>query len=537
MAKKEDEIRKAKEAKEAPPEVKPLTLMFFFASDNNLSPSMLYQLKSIKGARPQPDTNVVVHFDPHERGIPSLYFEINKTQNEKAENSSDYKDQIIRNLACDEVVPEPTPSSKAGKPRRSRGYDGDDARRALINFLEFCRKKYPARQYMLFLVGHGLVVGRDAFLPDDNPDSSIGLGVLKTILDDFNKAIRGTGELEVVGMHSCSMSAVEVAYELKGQAKYMMASEGLSFVGAWPYRKMLDTIFDAVEAARGKVRIPELVTQLQEFCVQNSADYIFAGYSSDLCLCSLDPERVTALTTPIQELVKAMVAGLKDRRGLEIIQLAHLESQSYFQEAYTDLYDFCLCLYQKCGDTEDEVLLPMQNACKKVIEVLTPGSNGPIIQADYFGPDCAHSYGLSIYFPWIRPLEDANEHVIRNYKKYDFVTELRGTSWLNFLETYFKATLRGPRQFGLDPNAGYDQEAALKFARERFEKIGFRGGPSQYTSALLTGKVNPSDAGGFWSPSSIKNYDREFSMSNAALKMFAPEEPKGETKMDDQKVA
>ena len=55
--------------------------------------------------------------------------------------------------------------------------------------------------------------------------------------------------------------------------------------------------------------------------------------------------------------------------------------------------------------------------------------------------------------------------------------------------------------------------------------------------ALLTGKVNPSDAGGFWSPSSIKNYDREFSMSNAALKMFAPEEPKGETKMDDQKVA
>src|SRR5215213_597880 len=373
MAKKEDEIRKAKEAKEAteaPPEVKPLTLMFFFASDNNLSPSMLYQLKSIKGARPQPDTNVVVHFDPHERGIPSLYFEINKTENEKAENSSDYKDQIIRNLAYDQVVPEPPPSSKAGKPRRSKVNDGDDARKALINFLDFCRKKYPARQYMLFLVGHGLVVGRDPFLPDDNPDSSIGLGVLKKILDDFNKAISGTGEIEVIGMHSCSMSAVEVAYELKGQAKYMMASEGLSFVGAWPYRKMLDTIFDAVEAAREKVRIPELVTPLQEFCVQNSADYIFAGYSSDLCLCSLDPERVTALTTPIQELVKAMVAGLNDRRGLEIIQLAHLESQSYFQEAYTDLYDFCLCLYQKCGDTKDEVLLPMQNASKKVIEVL-----------------------------------------------------------------------------------------------------------------------------------------------------------------------
>jgi hypothetical protein len=32
------------------------------------------------------------------------------------------------------------------------------------------------------------------------------------------------------------MSAVEVAYELKGKADYMIASQGLSFVGSWPYR-------------------------------------------------------------------------------------------------------------------------------------------------------------------------------------------------------------------------------------------------------------------------------------------------------------
>jgi len=531
MAKNEDEVRKAKEAKK----VKQLTLMFFFASDNNLSPSMLYQLKSIKGAGPQPDSNVVVHFDPHERGVPSIVFEINKTENEEAETSraGDYKDLIIRNLACDQVVTEFTPersrSSRAA--RRPRGTDSDDAEAALTGFLNFCVENYPARQYMLFLVGHGLVVGRDAFLPDDNPDSAISLVALKRILEEFNTAIRGTGELELIGMHSCSMSAVEVAYQLKGQAKYMIASEGLSFVGAWPYRQMLWKIFEAVEEANERVDVPEVVKQLQELCVQNSADFIFAGYSSDLCLCSLDPDRVKALTEPIRQLTQAMVAGLEDPRGKEIIQLAHLKSQSYFQEAYTDLYDFCLCLGENCRDAESEVQLAMYTACESVMGALTPG-NGPILQSDYFGPDCQHSHGLSIYFPWITPLEDANEHVLRNYKTYDFVKELKDDSWLAFLTTYFDATLRGARQFEPDPHAEYDQEAALTFARSRFEAIGYRGGPSQYASGLLTGKVNPSDAGGFWTPSSIKNYSRQFSMSERALKVFAQEKRKGKPKMD-----
>ena len=32
------------------------------------------------------------------------------------------------------------------------------------------------------------------------------------------------------------------------------------------------------------------------------------------------------------------------------ILLAHWKSQSYFQENYTDLYDFCFCLSDFCGE-------------------------------------------------------------------------------------------------------------------------------------------------------------------------------------------
>ena len=517
-------------------EVKKWTLMFFFASDNNLSPSMLYQLKSIKAAGYQLDTNVLVHFDPHERGFPSVIFDINKTEKQGQQNSriGDCRDLNIRNLSGDQVEPDVT----RGRPKSSADYDNQDANEALTHFLEFCAEKYPAEHYMLFLVGHGLVVGRDAFLPDDNPNSGISLVDLDGILNHFD-LVKKTGVLELIGMHSCSMSAVEVAYQLKGKAKYMIASEGLSFVGAWPYRQMLLKIFYAIDGGMNTdAELDLLVKDLHELCVQNSTDFIFAGYSSDLCLCSLDPKRVTALAEPIQQLAKSLRLGLVDDRGKELILLAHLKSQSYFQEAYTDLYDFCLCLGESCSDSDsNRVQLAMKHACGAVMEALTPGI-GPIIQADFFGPDCQYSYGLSIYFPWVRPIEDAGEHVISNYEKYAFVTDLPGTSWLEFLKAYFRQTLR-TRRAEINPNPDFDRDTALKLVTSSFKAVGFQAGPPDYASTMLTGKVNPSDASGYWTPSYIKNYPRydPFPISERALRVFAPERGQGETKVDNQAAA
>jgi hypothetical protein len=217
------------------------TLMFYFASDNTLSPSMLYQFKAIKTAGYQVDTNVLVHFDPHERGIPSMIFEVNRTEKEGRRKSriGDDRDPRVRDLAGDQVDPKLNDDEQI---QNSRFSDTDklSAAEELRHFLDYSREHYPANHYMLFLVGHGLVVGRDAFLPDENPGTGISLVELENTLRSFCREIGKTDDvLQLLGMHSCSMSAVEVAYQLKGTANYMMASEGLSFVGAWPYRQML----------------------------------------------------------------------------------------------------------------------------------------------------------------------------------------------------------------------------------------------------------------------------------------------------------
>jgi hypothetical protein len=541
------------------------TLMFFFASDNTLSPSTLSQLKAIKAAGPHADTNVVVYFDPNEKGAPTRVFEINKDDKggPTLPRTTTSDGPLVSVLTRDNISPADI-SRLPGKASQSfasslQQTDKLDAHTALSEFLGFCHEAYPAEHYMLFLVGHGLVVGRDAFLPDDNPDSAIGLKPLGEILRKFSAEITNKGQaLELIGMHSCSMSAVEVAYQLKGTANYMLGSQGLSFVGSWPYRQMLTKIYDAINGGEDG-NVLQLMKDLHNLCIHYSVDFVYAGYSADICLCSLDPKRVEKLTVPISTLANALKNGLQDDRCREVILLAHWRSQSYWQETYTDLYDFCLCLRRLCNEPErehqedkprrfvkrdyDVKRLAIIEACTQVITTLRPSNgqqvNGPVELIDFIGPDCQYSHGLSIYFPWSKPLEDENDQVLANYKNYMFTHDLRVgvVSWLDFLESYFEKTKREDRlteeRKFKDEDTRYQDDPAYKqalaLARSSFEPalVGF-GGSDVIPTAVLEGKISPPDAGGgACTCASTKNYSRELSMSEGVSTVFGV--PKSQT--------
>ena len=70
-------------------------------------------------------------------------------------------------------------------------------------FLEYARAYYPAKNYILFLMGHGVIVGNDAFLPDPDDNSAITLPDLGWILRTFADKVRDAGdEFHLVGFHS-----------------------------------------------------------------------------------------------------------------------------------------------------------------------------------------------------------------------------------------------------------------------------------------------------------------------------------------------
>jgi hypothetical protein len=512
------------------------TLMFFFASDNPLAPLLVSQLKAIKDAGFQEHTEVLVYFDPMEKGCPTKIYNVNcrrkasalalsKKDNEYPRSLiGDDKDSYIRKMDGDEV----NSKNFSDAMQKAMKYPSSaKAHEMLGHFVDYALDHHEATNYMLILVGHGMIVGRDMFLPDEDPISAITLLQLQDIMKKFKKP-EGTS-LQLLALHSCSMSSIEVAYQLKGTAKYVMAHQGPAFANSWPYRQFVKKVFNTIEQKKRSARkagavpgvdaaaleklvsekqvdVQRLVEKLYYHCLHNATDFLSAGYSADIALCSLEEDKLSSIEEPLKALVRALKKNLYQNSVImDLILLAHWEAQSFWDENYTDLYDFCLCLMKKCQAMRSNLananvtagqvvsdLGEVATACSEVIEVLSVSQsakrsdrfNSLVIHADNFGTRHHYARGLSVYFPWCEPLDDdgptppvqesdksrqdtkgRHQKITERYMSYDFNTRFGIDSWWSFLESYFRETKRKSRYADLE-HASVNKRLAMRFARD-----------------------------------------------------------------------
>jgi Clostripain family len=497
-----------------------LTVLIYFASDNPLAPLVVSELKAIKDAGFQKNTTVLCLYDPMEKGAPTQLLDVNfKRRNAKGTFIGDGADPYVRNMTEDEVPSkdytdaikdtlDPTKTVTAFK--------------SLESFIEFALEKRAAKKYMLILLGHGMIVGNDTFLPDGDTDSAITLKELQKLCEMFPR-----DNLKLLGLHSCSMSSIEVAYELKGKADYMLATQGTMFVNGWPYRQLLKKTFNQAKGAMkgtGPVDFyDELIGNLYYLCLYNFTDFMTAGYSCDIALCDLRPKKFEKLNEALPQLVSALKPGLL-AQGANIIKdlvlLAHWDAQSFWSENYTDLWDFCACLAKRCVDAKSGIenldtkakLDTISNRCIAVQNALVsenPRGNsngivrhadnlGIVVHADNFGTEYQYARGLSIYFPWHQPFEvqeptpDSNKQtkseplrktILQNYREYDFTIQFGDHSWFSFLEAYWNGTKREERKesekpFRVDPDRREPAPTDVsQKARELFEKKRIKRSP------------------------------------------------------------
>jgi hypothetical protein len=559
------------------PETKEWTLMFYFASDNPLAISVVSQLKAIKAAGFHPDANVVAQFDPYTEGTPTHVFDVNLINKLKDHGAPNIgfpgNDPLVRNMIEDKLWRDERTRPAASAAGESEGelvrnalnrllrdrhgidyrppvapdlrngahLDDDevveelDPETSLKEFLRFCADKYPARHYMLFMLGHGVVVGNDIFMFDEHASKhSLTLTELGKILSDFKLDIELEGsEFELVSFQSCSVSSLEVAYELQGTARYMLASQGPAFVGSWPYRQILIRIFnDLVEHGRN-INVRELLLKIYNFCLLNSADYLLAGYSFQVTLCDLD--KIQAIKQPVARLSAALLAGLQnDLTSKDYILLSHWKSQSFFNEMYTDLYDFCFCFSNKVKELRassgnvTQILQDIDDACNDVMDTLVkenPRRAGdPLIEqlivgADSLGPAYQYSRGLSVFFPWSEPTKDSR--IMAEYEKYKFSADFAGTtSWLSFLRAYFIETMRDVSKREPDPKRFLPLLSVNDTLDEDIASLVYAGeGVLTHDYALAGPKSDPTDkTGGEYECISIKNYPRDIRPRRARRK-------------------
>ena len=209
-------------------------------------------------------------------------------------------------------------------------------------------------------MGHGVVVGNDAFLPDADDNSAISLPQLGTEIRDFSERVTADkAKFHLLGLHSCSMNSVEVAYELQGTARYMIGAQGSAFPGSWPYRHLLKKMFAAIDRYDEKTvpesddypnpLVREILDGLQDLSFYNSVDFWLAGYSSDISMFSLNKDKIEGLDSALEALAGALTEGLKDPITKGQILRAHLESQSYWKETTLTSTIFVTCSNSTAG--------------------------------------------------------------------------------------------------------------------------------------------------------------------------------------------
>ena len=594
------------------PVTRECTVMFYLASDNPLAISVVSQLKAIKAAGYHPDANVIVQFDPYTKETPTHVFDVNLINKIKnpgvAKIGFDAEDSFVRNLIEDKLwgeeqarnkekirdeikrfMPEykaPLPPNGTVTPAETNGTGGGNAgagagtmaatgtatapdpnavheemgpRQGLRSFLDFCAREYPARHYLLFILGHGVVVGNDVFLYDENAtEHSLKLDGLREELETFTKAVQAkNAKFDLVGFHSCSVSSLEVAYELKDTANYMIASQGTAFVGSWPYRQILVRLFKDLQTLKEarennpgqELDLKETLIKIFFYCLHNSTDFLLAGYPFDLCMCDLS--KMPKLETGFKALSEALKEGVDvDPLARSLILLAHWKAQSFFKEMYTDLADFCFCLENLIAEFSNldppvDVTPAVQKirvACVSMLKLLEkeprenssnlapplpsvpmppPEPKGSVIVCSEFaGPEYQYARGLSIYFPWTMPSED--RAILKEYRGYK-LSELK-PSWLDFLEMYFERTKRLSSREEIESRGKISASQAL--LEDKFSLVYGQAKSAVVGEALDQegrSKTDPKDAtGGDCGCPTIKNYPRDTRSRFVRVKEAAP---------------
>lgn len=364
------------------------TWLVYMAGDNNLEGAGYDDLKEMQQVGSTPAVNVIVQFDT----------EKNKTTRYRVEKK---KLTVLKNLA---------------------GVDCGDPR-VLTDFLKWGVKRFPADHYLVDVWNHG---GGWENLPPDYDYDSIRMAkpqrgarllhlkraVFRTTIGKIHrrsaaaraiaidcgshdyldnqelrkalaKALPGGRKFDIFGCDACLMNMVEICYEMKDTAAYMVGSEETEPGAGWPYADIL----------RPLVATPGMAPADLAKLIVNEYGTWYRKSGEAATQSALDLTRIQPVTDAVNGLAQALLADLNAAAGT--VSLARDKAQKFEMPEYIDLGDFCRQLAQRVSGHAKIV-----TAAKHVLHVLAPAAGGGfIVQNAVVGRAVQRSSGVSIYFP------------------------------------------------------------------------------------------------------------------------------------------
>ena len=304
------------------------------------------------------------------------------------------------------------------------GLDEISSLQLLAKFIETGKSTSLGGPFMLVISGHGNgAVG--PFLAHRDPGAELNLIDLPAVF--HSAGISPEDKIDILGMDCCAMSMIEVGFELSPYARFLVGSEGDVPHHGWPYRQILDAIHELAPAEAAS----EIVRQFASFYF----DYGLLGVSSHCAVCDL--RKMDALVDPVRRLAEMLTARICDPGVWQPVVLAHWEAQSYKDEEYVDLADFCHRLSRYLPDSD------VQGCCLDVTAAVAA-----VVKDSYVtGAAYQYSTGLSVYFPWSNDAAKGRGKEIQatsDLEGYKMLKFNKKTNWGEFLDSYLDATQRKP---------------------------------------------------------------------------------------------
>lgn len=205
----------------------------------------------------------------------------------------------------------------------------------LTEFLDWAHTTFPAERYGLVVWDHGGGLEGVAFDGSSRGD--------RLTLAETREAIAAShlGRVDLLGFDACLMAMVEVASELAGVARVMVASQELEPVEGWAYDRWLGALARDPEAGPA---------ELAERIVETYAER-FAG-RRDITLSAVDLEEVAGLETALDGLAREVATSVDpgDLRALAAAAAAARPTPRDASYPYRDLGDFLDGIQERVTD-------------------------------------------------------------------------------------------------------------------------------------------------------------------------------------------
>jgi len=206
-------------------EFKAWTVICYFAGDNFLDWFMKENMKELIKAGSSSNINVIAFLDTTDNE--TKVFEVNK-------------DDLVR-------VPTRIVNYSWAESELNTGDPG-----TFIDYASWAVREYPAENYFIILGGYG--EGWIGLMHDmNNGQGDIDIlslneleYALKTISNEIYN-INGKEKIDVLGLDACYMGMLEVMYQVKDYANYLISSENEEALDGWPYDKLIETIINSPE--------------------------------------------------------------------------------------------------------------------------------------------------------------------------------------------------------------------------------------------------------------------------------------------------